>query len=308
MDRRSFLLASASLAMLASRARAASPPAELRIGYQKTAVLLLVKARRQLEARFEPQGLKVRWVEFPYGPPLLEAVSAGAVDYGYTGDAPPIFAQAAHAAIRYVGVIPARGYGQAIVVPKDSPLQTLADLKGRKIAVAKGSSAHNLLVTAIEIAGLSWSDVTPVYLAPADAASAFARGAVDAWSIWDPFYAIAELRQNARPLPVDIKLTAQNSFFLANSGFVADHPDLVEAINAEVAAATQWAGAHREDVAALFSQASGVELAAQKRAVDRAEFTFGPLTDGVLTQQQAVADRFHKLGLIPSAIAVRDIV
>lgn len=308
MHRRSFLIGSASLALAAARAVAAAPPDELRIGYQKTAVLLVVKARGQLESRFTPNGVRVRWVEFPYGPPLLEAVSAGAVDYGYTGDAPPVFAQAAHAAIRYVGVIPARGYGQAIVVPQDSSVRSLADLKGKKVAVAKGSSAHNLLVTAVEIAGLSWSDVTPVYLAPADAASAFARGAVDAWSIWDPFYAIAELKQSARPLPVDLKLTAQNSFFLANSNFVAAHPEIVAAINEEVVAATQWAGTHRDEVAALFSQASGVDLAAQKRSVDRAEFTFGPLTQEVIAQQQAVADRFHKLGLIPSAIAVREIV
>jgi sulfonate transport system substrate-binding protein len=107
---------------------------------------------------------------------------------------------------------------------------------------------------------------------------------------------------------VDLKLTAQNSFFLANASFVAAHPEIVAAVNEEVAAATQWAGAHRGEVAALFSQASGVELAAQTRAIDRAEFTFGPLTDVVLTQQQAVADRFQRLGLIPSAIAVRDIV
>jgi hypothetical protein len=82
--------------------------------------------------------------------------------------------------------------------------------------VAKGSSAHNLLVTALEDANIAWSDITPVYLAPADAASAFARGSIDAWSIWDPFYAIAELKQNARALPIDLKKTAQNSFFLAN--------------------------------------------------------------------------------------------
>jgi len=130
MNRRSFLMMSAALGLAAPRFAAASTaPKELRIGYQKTAVLLVVKARKQLEQLFEPQGVSVRWVEFPFGPPLLEAVSAGAVDYGYTGDAPPVFAQAAHALIRYVGVIPARGYGHAILVPKDSPAKALADSK-----------------------------------------------------------------------------------------------------------------------------------------------------------------------------------
>jgi aliphatic sulfonates family ABC transporter substrate-binding protein len=286
----------------------AAPIKELRIGYQKTAILLVVKARKDLEKRFEPQGVSVRWVEFPFGPPLLEAINAGAVDYGYTGDAPPIFAQAAHAAIRYVGVIPARGYGQAIVVQKDSPVATLADLKGKKIAVAKGSSAHNLLVTALESAGIAWGDINPIYLAPADAASAFARGAVDAWSIWDPFYAIAELRQNARALPIDPKATVQNSYFLANRDFLAAHPDIVSAINQDVAAATDWAGGHRDETAQLFADASGVELAAQKRSVERAEFSFGPMTEKIIGEQQAVADRFQRLGLIPAPIKVSEIV
>ena len=123
--------------------------------------------------------------------------------------------------------------------------------------MAKGSSAHNLLVTALESANIAWSDITPLYLAPADAASAFARGSIDAWSIWDPFYAIAELKQNARALPIDPKKTAQNSFFLANRDFLSLHADLIAAINEEIASATAWAGANRDEAAALFSEASG---------------------------------------------------
>jgi aliphatic sulfonates family ABC transporter substrate-binding protein len=307
MDRRTFLLGAVAVAAASGRAGAA-PVTELRIGYQKTAVLLVVKAQKLLEKHFEPKGVSVKWVEFAFGPPLLEAVNAGAVDYGYTGDAPPIFAEAAKARIAYAAAIPARGYGQAIVVPDASPAKTLADLKGKKIGVAKGSSAHNLLVTALESEKIAWSDIEPVYLAPADAASAFGRGAIDAWSIWDPFYAIAELKQKARPLPVDRAATVQNSFFLANSDFLKAHADLVGEINAEVAKATIWADAHRDDTAALFAEASGVDIAAQKRSVERAEFAFGPMTDKVVAEQQAVADRFQRLGLIPAPINVRDIV
>jgi aliphatic sulfonates family ABC transporter substrate-binding protein len=247
-------------------------------------------------------------VEFAFGPPLLEAVNAGAVDYGYTGDSPPIFAQAAKSRIAYAAVIPTRGYGQAIVVPDASPAKALADLRAKKVGVAKGSSAHNLLVTALESAGIEWREIEPVYLAPADAASAFGRGAIDAWSIWDPFYAIAELKQKARALPIDRKATLQNSYFLANRDFLKDHADLVSEINQVVAEATDWAAGHRDDTAALFAEASGVPLEAQKRAVERAEFGFGPMTDKVIGEQQAVADRFHKLGLIPEPINVRDIV
>ena len=307
MDRRTFLLGAVAVAAASGRAGAA-PVTELRIGYQKTAVLLVVKAQKLLEKHFEPKGVSVKWVEFAFGPPLLEAVNAGAVDYGYTGDAPPIFAEAAKARIAYAAAIPARGYGQAIVVPDASPAKTLADLKGKKIGVAKGSSAHNLLVTALEAEKIPWSDINPVYLAPADAASAFGRGAIEAWSIWDPFFALAEIKQNARPLPVDPAVSAQNSYFLVNRDFAGKHPEAVAAINEEIGNATRWAGEHRDEVAALYSQASGVDIAAQKRAVDRAEFTFGPLSDAVLAQQQAVADRFQRVGLIPAPIVVREIV
>ena len=303
------LKASASLtAALVGPAFAAEPIKELRIGYQKIGALLIVKGQKVLEQRFELQGVRVTWVEFNFGPPLLEALAAGAIDYGYTGDAPPIFAQAAHANLLYAATIPTRGYGQAIVVPAASSIRDIAGLAGKKVAVAKASSAHNLLVAALESVKVPWTAITPVYLAPPDAASAFARGAVDAWSIWDPFFAIAELRQNARALPIDRKVSAQNSFFLVNAGFAAKHPDVVATINAAIATATAWADQHRDQVAAILAEASGVDLAAENRSVERAEFTFGPLNDDVLAEQQAVADRFQRLGLIPAPIHVRDIV
>jgi sulfonate transport system substrate-binding protein len=309
MDRRTFLFLSTAFGIAASRGVAqAEPLKELKIGYQKTSILLAVKAQHALEDRFGSQGTSVTWVEFPFGPPLLEALSVGAIDYGYTGNAPPVFAQAAHANIQYVAVIPSRGDGQAIVVPEASPLKAVTDLRGKKVGVAKGSSAHDLLVAALQSANVPWSEISPVYLAPADAAAAFARGAIDAWTIWDPFFAIAEIRQKARPLPIDPKATEQNSFFLANSAFTARHGDVVAAINEEIGKATKRAGEHPDETAALFAQASGVELAAQQRAVARAEFTFGPLDDKVIAQQQAVADRFANLGLIPNPVKVRDIV
>jgi sulfonate transport system substrate-binding protein len=252
--------------------------------------------------------VRVSWVEFAFGQPLLEALGAGAIDYGYTGDSPPIFAQAARANLLYAAAIPARGYGQAVVVPAASPIQGIAGLEGKKIAVAKASSAHDLLIAALESVKLPWSATTPVYLAPADAAAAFVRGAVDAWSIWDPFFAIAELKQKARALPLDISVSAQNSFFLVNGDFAGKHPDVVATINSAVATATTWADQHRDRVAAILSQASGVDLVAEQRSTARAEFTFGPLSNDVLAQQQAVADRFQRLGLIPAPIRVRDIV
>lgn len=312
MNRRELLAASAAsftlAALDAARAASTDAPKELRVGYQRTSVLLVVKAQERLEKRFAPQGIAIRWLEFPFGPPLLEALSAGALDYGYTGDAPPIFAQAAHQAILYADAIPARGYGQGIVVPPHSPITGLAGLKGKKIGVAKGSSAHDLLVAALESVKLEWKDITPAYLPPADAAAAFSRGAIDAWSIWDPYLAIAELSAGGQQLPIDRNVSAQNSFFLANRNFVGRYPHIVRAVNEEIEAAAHWAETHRDEVAALYAQASGVSLDAQKRSVARAEFAAGPLSDKVIAEQQQVADRFYRVGLIPQQLKVNDIV
>jgi sulfonate transport system substrate-binding protein len=114
------------------------------------------------------------------------------------GEAPPIFAQAAGANLVYVANEPPSPRSEAIVVPGDSGLKTVAQLKGKKIALNKGSNVHYLLVRAIEKAGLKYSDITPVYLPPADARAAFERGSVDAWVIWDPLLAAAEKQLGAR--------------------------------------------------------------------------------------------------------------
>ena len=129
-------------------------PTEIRIGTQKGGFFPAVRQRRTVEEAFKPLGIEIKWVDFQFGPPLLEAINVGSVDFGFVGDSPPIFAQAGSARIRYVAAVKSDGNTQAIIVPKDSPIKTLADLKGKRVAFAKGSSAHNLLVAALEKAGL----------------------------------------------------------------------------------------------------------------------------------------------------------
>lgn len=202
MRRRHFLIA--AIAGLAgawfspSSADVLEAPKVFRIGFQKNGVILVAKQRKQIEKLLEAQGITVSWHEFQFGPPLLEDLNAGAIDFGTTGDAPPIFAQAARANLYYVA---AHGGAQnAIVVPEGSPIKSIADLKGKKIGFGKASSAHSLLLATLAKGGLNWSDITPVYLAPADAGAAFARGSIDAWSIWDPFLAGVEKQQPVRTI------------------------------------------------------------------------------------------------------------
>ncbi len=313
MSKRTFLknvlaVSMAAIALSPASLFAQSAPKEIRIGYQKNGLLYLAKETGQLDDAFKAKGLTLKWVEFSFGPPLLEALNLGSIDYGYTGDAPPIFAQAAGANIVYVAAQVAAGAGAAILVKDESPIKTLADLKGKKIGFAKASSAHNLTIAALEKAGLSYQDVTPVYLAPADGAAAFARGAVDAWTIWDPFFAVAEAQAGTRVLATAKGIVEQNSYLLANGSFAKANPELVSLINETAAKTAHWAETHRTDVTAILSKATGIAVETQQKAVDRTEFAISPVTNSVIAEQQRIADRFLALGLIPKPLTVKDIV
>jgi sulfonate transport system substrate-binding protein len=303
------LITAAMAAGLSVRLRPASAEdlKEIRIGFQKAGIFPAVKARGTLEALFKPKGIAVRWIEFQFGPPLLEALNTGNVDFGFTGDVPPIFAQVASANLYYVAALPASGNNEAIVVPKDSPIRTLADLKGKRIAIAKGSSAHNTALAALGKAGLKLADVTPVYLSPADAATAFNSDKVDAWSIWDPYLALFE-GKGARVVAFAGELHATSAFFLANRSFTTAHPDFVGLLNQTFAEEARWAGTHRVEVARSLNEATGVELPALERAVNRLNLTVTPITDEIAANQQVIADRFFALGLVPKHVNVRDIV
>ena len=200
MKRREFLklsLGSAAAVALSSRARAEAGVKEVRIGYQKNGVLVVARQLAALENHFRPAGIEVKWVEFSSGPPMMEAMNVGSIDYGAVGDSPPVFAQAAGGAIVYAAGQPITN-GQGILVPQNSAIRSIADLKGKRIGFTKGSSAHNIVVQTLEKAGLTYADITPVYLTPPDAGPAFANGSIEAWAIWDPYFAIGETKQGGR--------------------------------------------------------------------------------------------------------------
>jgi sulfonate transport system substrate-binding protein len=309
MKRREFLGWSigGAVAALSSGARAHSPIKEIRIGYQKTGVLVIARQQALLEKRFADKQIAVKWVEFTSGPPLLEAMSSGSVDLGSVGDTPPIFAQAANANILYVAGSSITN-GQGILVPANSSIRTIGDLRGKRIGFGKGTSAHNVVIATLEKAGLAYTDITPVYLSPPDAVPAFANGSIDAWAIWDPYFAIGEKRQNGRILVNARDVAKTNSFYLANRDFANGNIQHTRDIIDGLVEAAHWAEAHREEVANSLAAVTGVPLDVQMVAANRASFTIGPITDEIIETQQAVADRFFRLGLVPRQIAVRDVV
>src|SRR3978361_719343 len=213
----------------------------IRIGFQKYGKLVLRKGKAWLEEKPKPLGTKVVWTEFPSGPPLLEALNVGAIDFGNTGEAPPIFAQAAGAPIQYVAYEPSAPKGEAILVPKDSKIASVADLKGKKVALNKGSNVHYLLVKALEQAGLKYSDIEPVFLAPADARAAFERGAVDAWVIWDPFQAAAEAATGARTLAPGTRILSNQPFYFSPTKLIETDPKIVDLVLAQLSEVDDWA-------------------------------------------------------------------
>ena len=310
MKRRDFLKISAGMATLAaspSIVRAQAGVKEVRIGYQKNGVLVIARQQAALEKHFGAKNVDVKWVEFSSGPPMLEAINVGSVDYGAVGDSPPVFAQAAGAAIVYAAGQPITN-GQGILVPKDSPIRSVTDLKGKRVGFTKGSSAHNVVVQTLEKVGLTYNDITPVYLTPPDAGPAFANGSIDAWAIWDPYFAIGEIKQNGRILINAYEVTKTNSFFIANRDFSKNHSRVLQEIVDVTRSVAQWAENHRAEVAQSLAAVTGIPLDIQTVAANRSAFAVGFITDDVIETQQGVADRFHKLGLIPKAVTVRDAV
>lgn len=307
--RRSALaLAVAAVTALATGGLAHAEDGVVRIGFQKYGTLVLLKGKGALEEKLAPLGVTVKWIEFPAGPQLLEAMNVGAIDFGSTGEAPPIFAQAAGAPLVYVAHEPPAPRGEAILVPKDSPIQSVADLKGKTVALNKGSNVHYLLVRALEKAGVAYSDITPKFLPPADARAAFERGSVDAWAIWDPFQAAAEAATGARTLANGEGIVSNHQFYLGARDFTEANPAVIDAIIAALADIDVWAKANPAAAAAELAPSVGIPAPILQVALERQSYGIKALDAKVVAEQQAIADTFHALGLLPKPIVVSDAV
>ena len=306
IDRRNLIALAGAAAAAGALPRPALAQQEkvIRIGFQKYGKIILLKSRGSLEKAIEPLGYRVTWTEFPAGPQLLEGINVGAIDVGNTGEAPPIFAQAAGAPLAYVAHEPPAPRGEAILVPRSSTIASVAELKGKKVALNKGSNVHYLLVKALEKAGVPYGDVTTVFLAPADARAAFERGAVDAWAIWDPFQAAAEKTLGARTLTDGTGLVANHQFYLAHERFVANHEAALKIFLRQLAEVDAWAKNDIKAVGEALSASTGIPAPIIELALGRQSYGIRPLDAETVAEQQRIADTFHALGLLPKAITI----
>lgn len=287
---------------------AADNKSVLRIGYQKYGTLVLLKANGALEKRLAAKGIDVKWTEFPGGPQLLEGLNVGSVGFGTTGETPPVFAQAAGADLLYVAFEPPAPTSEAILVPKDSPIKSVAELKGKKVVLNKGSNVHYLLVRALEDAGLKYSDIQPVYLPPADARAAFERGSVDAWVIWDPFQAAAEQQLQARTLVDGKGLVSNHQFYLATRPYAEQHPEVIEALVEEIRAIGEWVKTNNERTVAQVAPLLGLSADITRLAVQRQSYGAQLITPEVVEAQQKIADTFTALKLIPKPLNISEVI
>ena len=309
ITRRRILQASSVAApalLLGSAARA--DDRVLKVGYQKASVALsLLKAQGLLEQRLKPLGYGVSWAIFTSGPPILEALNDGAVDLAFTGEPPPIFAQAAGVPVVYAAATQPSPRSVAILVQPGSSVKTVADLKGRKVAVAKGSSAHYLLVAAIRHAGLAWSDITPVYLQPPDGRIALQSGAVDAWSVWDPFEAAAQVA-GSQILTDGTGLMPNRAFYLSSHNFATQNAPALKAAIGAIQEIEAWEPKHVDQIASDLSKTIGVPPEILKVWFTRQKYGVEPVTPAIVADQQKIADVFASLHLIPKKIVVSEAV
>lgn len=280
----------------------------LNIGFQKYGLLPIVKARGDLDAALKNKGIQVKWVEFPAGPQLLEGLNVGSVVIGESGEAPPIFAQAANANIVYVANQPAAPNAEALIVPKNSAIQTVKDLRGKRVVLNKGSNVHYLLLKLLEKNQLTLNDIQVVYLPPADARAAFEKGAVDAWVIWDPFFAAAQQQLGARVIATGQNLVSNHQFYLSDRNFAKTHPDVLNTVVQTLNQTTEWVKTHQDDAAKLLEKPTALDFNILKTSISRMGFGVTPLSPKVIEQQQQVADSFYQQKLIPQPLKIQDAI
>ncbi|MEI7295647.1 sulfonate ABC transporter substrate-binding protein [Paraburkholderia tropica] len=308
-DRRRTVLAAlgATLAGAALPAWAKFQPDQFRIGYQKAAsTLVLLKANGALEKRLAPLGIKLTWNEFPAGPQLLEGLNVGAIDFGYVGEAPPVFAQAAGADFVYTAYEVPTPHAEGLVVGKQSPIKTVAELKGKKIALNKGSDVHWFLVALLQKNGIALSDIQPVYLAPADARAALQSGSIDAWAVWDPFLAAVEAQDGARLITDANGIAQHHQFFLSQREFAQKRKDAIAIALDELGKTGQWVRANPAAAAAQLAPIQGLDATIIESGLKHYAHIYKPIDAEVIAQQQQIADTFYELKLIPRKIVTKD--
>jgi sulfonate transport system substrate-binding protein len=300
------LAAASGAAAFLPRLAGAADPLTVRIGYQKSSTLITVlKANGTLEKRLEPLGAKISWHEFTSGLPLLEALNVGSVDFSAdVADTVPVFALAAGAKLAYVAQEAPSPSAQALVVKADSAIRSVADLKGKRVAVAKAAGAHYLLIALLEKNGLKFKDIEPAYLTPADGRAAFERGSVDAWVIWDPFLAAVQRQTPVRVIADGKGVADYQRYYLTSQSFLNEHGNLLAVFFDELKKSGRWVKQNPAAAAGLLAPLWGLDTATVEVANARRSYDVRLVANDSLGEQQRIADAFFSEGLLPKKVNI----
>ncbi|RCJ20021.1 aliphatic sulfonate ABC transporter substrate-binding protein [Nostoc sp. ATCC 43529] len=267
--------------------------------------LAVLEKQASLEKRLEPLGFKVQWTEFAAGPQQLEAINANGLDIASTAESPPVFSQAAGAPLVYLATTYSSGKAVSLLVPVNSPIKSVADLKGKKVAFQKASIGHYLLVKALEKEGLKLSDVQSVFLPPPDANVAFSQGKVDAWFIWEPFVTRNVQNKSGRVLVDGGELRDTGNFYSTSRQFYEAHPDVIKVFLEELEKAEIWTKEHPKEVAQLLAPVTQLDSSFLEAMHSKYSYGVLPITEKTIIKQQEVADKWYSLGLIPKKVDVK---
>ncbi|ARV62674.1 aliphatic sulfonate ABC transporter substrate-binding protein [Nostocales cyanobacterium HT-58-2] len=272
---------------------------------QLTALAVLEK-QKTLDKRLEPLGFKVEWPEFAAGPQQLEALNAGSLDIALTAESPPVFAQAAGTDLVYLTAVSFDGKSISLLVPTNSSVKSVKDLKGKKVAFQKASIGHYLLVKALEKEGLKLSDVESVYLPPPDANVAFSQGKVDGWFIWEPFVTRAEQKKIGRVIVDGSQLRDTGNFYSTSRKFYQSNHEVIKIFLEELQKANTWSKEHPKELAQLLAPVTQLDVPTLEKMHDKYDFELRPITEQVIKKQQEVADMWYSQKLIPKKVNVKD--
>jgi sulfonate transport system substrate-binding protein len=299
LDRRAFL-AAAGAGLVAACARSGDAVDTLLVGDQRGGSKVVLDAIHALD------GLpyRIEWSNFPNAAPLLEALNAGAIDTGIGGDAAFIFSIGSGAKIKAIGAQRYEGPGPVLVVRGDSPIRTMDQIAGKRIATPRGSVSHNLILAALENQGRPLDAVTFAFLSPQDGQAAMQGGSVDGWAIWDPYSELAA-RGGARIVAGGEGLVPSYALVFGRDGAIADKRPLLTDYYRRLRQGWEWGAAHGDDYAALLTKETGVPLEVWRAVAGRTKRLPAPIDATLIADQQKTADRYLRAGLIEKKIDVR---
>jgi len=299
--------AAAAASLVAGPLFAQTAPKVVRIGYQKFNTLNILKGTGQLEKALAPAGVTVEWREFLGGSQLAEALSANAIDFGHASDGIGVFQQASGKGLVYLAAESPYPGGVGFLVPKDSPIRTVRDLKGKKVVTGRGYNTQYVLIRALQAAGLSYEDVEPVYIVTAsDTVAAYQSGSVAAIGLWDPFLAGAQIATDSRLLFDGTGLSGNRTYHFAQPDYARANQETLKTVFAELRKANSWAQANPKQVVDTLAPQLKVEPKVLALATERRQYGVVALTPEIAKEQQGLADAFAQLKLIPKPIEVKD--